>query len=140
MLIIPRRIVDAMFAHGIKEKPLECCGFLGANAAREVKVMIPAYNCDQSTMTFSVGPKATEYAYRRCEEKGLEVVCIFHSHTESSPVPSIADVVQAENSIASLDPDFRWIIMGLRDPQNPLMKAYKIANRNYEETEIRIVD
>ncbi|MFQ5507938.1 MAG: Mov34/MPN/PAD-1 family protein [Leptospirillia bacterium] len=140
MLIIPKRIADAMIAHGLKEKPLECCGFLGANAAREVKVMIPAYNCDQSTMTFSIGPKATEYSYRRCDEKGLDVVCIFHSHTESSPVPSIADVVQAENSIASIDPDFRWIIMGLRDPDNPEIKAYKITGRDYEETEIRIVD
>jgi len=140
MLKIPRRIYDAMIAHGIKEKPLECCGFLGADAERNVKVMIPAYNCDQSTMTFSIGPKATEYAYTRCDEKGIEVVCIFHSHTESSPVPSIADVTQASRSICSLDPDFRWIIMGLRDPENPIVKSYRIDGRDYEEMPFEVVD
>ncbi len=137
MLIIPQTIIDAMFTHGYKQKPLECCGFLGAND-RQVKVMIPAYNVDQSTMTFAIGPKATEYAYRRIEDAGMEVVAIFHSHTESSPVPSIADVVQANQSIASIDPDFRWIIMGLRDPDKPLIHAYHIGKNDYTETELKI--
>ncbi|MBI5136345.1 MAG: M67 family metallopeptidase [Nitrospirae bacterium] len=138
MLIVPQRIVDAMIAHGLKEKPLECCGFLGA-AGREVRVMIPVPNADRSTMTFSIAAPAVEYAYRRIEGAGMEVVCIFHSHTESSPVPSIADVVQAARGIASLDPDFRWIIMGLHDPAQPLLKAYRLTGHDYLETAIRVV-
>jgi proteasome lid subunit RPN8/RPN11 len=138
MLKIPQRIVDAMFAHGLQEKPYECCGFLGAKG-REVKVMIPVPNADRSTMTFSIAAQPTEYAYRRIEEAGMEVVCIFHSHTESTPIPSIADVVQADRSIASMDPDFRWIIMGLRDPDKPLMHAYRIVGHDYQETGIEIV-
>ncbi len=138
MLIIPQKIVDAMFAYGLKEKPLECCGFLGA-VGRQVKVMIPVPNADRSTMTFSISAPAAEYAYRRIEGAGMEVVSIFHSHTESTPVPSIADVVQADRSIVSMDPDFRWIIMGLRDVEKPLMHAYHIAGHDYLETGIRIV-
>jgi len=138
MLKIPQAIVDAMFAHGIKQKPYECCGFLGA-LGREVKVMVPVPNQDRSSMTFSVAPQAAEYAYRRIEAAGMEVVCIFHSHTESTPIPSIADVVQAERSIASMDSGFRWIIMGLKNPDRPLMHAYQIVAHDYTETDIQIV-
>lgn len=140
MLTIPRKIHDAMLRHGLAEKPNECCGFLGADAERFVKLMVAADNIDRSPITFRIGPKATETAYRMCEEKGLEAVCIYHSHTESSPVPSIADVYQANASLMTHDPDFRWIIMGLRDPENPVMKAYRITEDNFEETELRIVE
>jgi len=140
MLTLPRKIHDAMLRHGLAEKPNECCGFLGANADRFVKLMVAADNIDKSTITFRIGPKATETAYRLCEQKGLDVVCIYHSHTESSPVPSIADVYQANASLMTYDPDFRWIIMGLRDPDHPVMKAYRIREDGFEETPLRVVD
>lgn len=140
MLTIPKKIYDAMIRHGLTEKPNECCGFLGADANRFVKIMVAADNIDKSPMTFRIGPMATEKAYRLCDEKGLEVVCIFHSHTESSPVPSIADVYQANASLMTYDPDFRWIIMGLKDPDNPEMKVYRIMENDYEETPLEIVD
>jgi proteasome lid subunit RPN8/RPN11 len=129
-----------MLRHGLEQKPNECCGFLGADGSRFVKLMVAAGNIDKSTITFRIGPKATEAAYRLCEEKGLEVVAIYHSHTESSPVPSIADVYQANASLMTADPDFRWIIMGLRDPENPEMKAYRITEDGYVETPLEVVD
>lgn len=138
MLTIPEKIYQAMLRHGLQEKPNECCGFLGADRDRFVKIMVAADNIDRSPMTFRIGPKATEHAYRLCDEKGLDVVCIYHSHTGSSPVPSIADVYQANASLMTYDPDFRWIIMGLKDPDNPEIKAYKIGKNDYEETGLTI--
>ena len=139
MLTIPQKIYAAMLRHALGEKPNECCGFLGADKERFVKVMVAADNIDRSPMTFRIGPKATEHAYRLCDEKGLDVVCIYHSHTESSPVPSIADVYQANASLMTSDPDFRWIIMGLKDPDKPEVKAWKIGENSYEETQLNIV-
>ena len=129
-----------MLRHGLEQKPSECCGFLCADADRFVKLLVAADNIDKSTITFRIGPKATEAAYRLAEAKGLEVVCIYHSHTGSDPVPSIADVYQANASLMTYDPDFRWIIMGLRDPDNPVVKAYRITENNFFETELRIVE
>jgi proteasome lid subunit RPN8/RPN11 len=140
LLTIPRKILDAMLRHGLEQKPNECCGFLCADQERFVKLLVAADNIDKSTITFRIGPKATEAAYRLADERGLEVVCIYHSHTESSPVPSIADVYQANASLMTYDLDFRWIIMGLRDPDHPVTKAYRITEDNFFETELRIVD
>jgi len=140
VLTIPRKIHAAMLRHGLDQKPNECCGFLCADKDRFVKLLVAADNIDKSTITFRIGPKATEAAYRLADERGLDVVCIYHSHTESTPVPSIADVYQANASLMTADPDFRWIIMGLRDPANPVTKAYRITEDNFFETELRIVD
>jgi proteasome lid subunit RPN8/RPN11 len=140
LLTLPRNIHAAMLRHGLEQKPNECCGFLGADAGRFVKLLVAADNIDKSTMTFRIGPKATETAYRLCAEKGLEVVAIYHSHTGSDPVPSIADVYQANASLMTADPDFRWIIMGLRDPENPEVRAWRIKEDGYVETELVVVD
>jgi proteasome lid subunit RPN8/RPN11 len=140
LLTIPRNIHEAMLRHGLEQKPNECCGFLGADANRFVKLLVAADNIDKSTITFRIGPKATEAAYRLCEDKGLEVVAIYHSHTGSDPVPSIADVYQANASLMTADPDFRWIIMGLRDPESPVTKAYRITGDGFEETALEVVD
>ena len=140
MLTLPRKILAAMLRHGLEQKPNECCGFLCADKDRFVKLLVAADNIDKSTITFRIGPKATESAYRLADERGLDVVCIYHSHTESTPVPSIADVYQANASLMTYDPDFRWIIMGLRDPDHPIMKAYRITGDGYEETGLTVVD
>lgn len=70
--------------------PNESCAFLlGAND--NVVKILPMRNIDESPVTFSIEPAELLHAYNLAENKGLEVIGIFHSHP-ARPWPSSTDM------------------------------------------------
>ena len=50
-------------------------------------MILPMRNMDESPVTFSIEPAELLHAYNLAENKGLEVIGIFHSHP-ARPWPS----------------------------------------------------
>ena len=84
----------AMRRHVVAQAPLEACGLLsGKNGS--VGAVLPVKNIARSTVRFRMEPKAQLRAFTQIESSGQEILAIFHSHPNGSPVPSPTDVREA---------------------------------------------
>lgn len=78
----------------INKKPNESCALLfGKKENDEIKIseIFPAKNIEESPMNFTISNEQLIQGYKMAEEKGLEVIGIFHSHPDSEPYPSATD-------------------------------------------------
>ena len=78
--------------------PNESCALLAGHAKEmeswmdiNVLEILAARNADNSILSFSIDEMELIDLYERAEDRGLQVVGIFHSHP-STPVPSSTDV------------------------------------------------
>lgn len=115
-----QRIVAHCY-HGL---PDEACGLLaGPMVAGEPTGLItevyPARNTDASARTYTVDGKDFLRASRDAEDRGEEIVGVWHSHTHTDPFPSPTDVDRA------VDPAWIYVIVSLRD-EAPMLRAFRI--------------
>jgi proteasome lid subunit RPN8/RPN11 len=83
-----------MLEHVTQETPLEACGLLGGFHAH-VEQVIPITNAAESPVRFRMDPAEQIQAMFAFEERGLELVAIYHSHPAGPPGPSITDLSEA---------------------------------------------
>lgn len=142
MLRLPRSCYDKIVAQGLEGKPLEICGFLfgpragtSADAVTEVSEAYPVESDDKSELTYSMNPGQMVQALKHAREQGLEVVGIYHTHPATQPYPSITDVSRAHwgDSDDLNYPGCSYLIVSLRDVNQPEPRSYKIEGRRIPE-------
>ncbi len=72
----------------------ESCALLFGKKENEklvIKEVFLAENIEKSPVNFTISNEQLIRGYKEAEEKGLEVIGIFHSHPNSEPYPSITD-------------------------------------------------
>lgn len=77
-----------------EKKPNESCALLFGkkeNDELSVSEVFIAENVDGSPVNFTISNEQLIQGYKMAEEKGLEVIGIFHSHPNSEPYPSSTD-------------------------------------------------
>ena len=119
MLQISKNIHDDMIAHAREGFPLEVCGILGGTG-ESVSAIYPMTNTDASNEHFMMDPKEQFAVVKDLRAKGLAMLAVYHSHPESPARPSQEDIKLA------LTPGVSYIIISLADPQQPVVKSYKI--------------
>jgi proteasome lid subunit RPN8/RPN11 len=119
MLQIPKNIHDDLIAHAREGFPLEVCGILGGTG-ESVSAIYPMTNTDASNEHFMMDPREQFAVVKDLRAKGLAMLAIYHSHPESPARPSQEDIKLA------LTPGVSYIIISLADPQQPVVKSYKI--------------
>jgi proteasome lid subunit RPN8/RPN11 len=67
------------------------------------------------------------------EDAGLDLGAIYHSHTRSAPYPSQTDVNLA------FYPGSLYVIVGVKDRDDPEVRAYAIVDEQISEAELEIV-
>ena len=67
------------------------------------------------------------------EDAGLELGAIYHSHTRSEPTPSQTDINLA------FYPESLYVIVGVKDPSAPEVKAYRILDGQVSEAQLDVV-
>ena len=80
--------------HADNEKPNESCAILfGAVDDQKtiVKEVFLTKNIDESPVNFTISNEQLIKCYKIAEDKGMEVVGIFHSHPNSEAFPSNTD-------------------------------------------------
>lgn len=76
------------------KKPNESCALLFGNKENDkliVSEVLIAENTDGSPVNFTISNEQLIQGYKMAEEKGLELIGIFHSHPNSEPYPSSTD-------------------------------------------------
>jgi proteasome lid subunit RPN8/RPN11 len=116
--------------------PNEACGLLigpmlGDRPSGAVSEARPCVNADASARTYTVAPKDMLRAMRAAEERGEEIVGVWHSHTHTDAYPSPTDVRQA------VDPAWMYVIVSLKHG-DPVLRAYAIVDGTITELAVEL--
>ncbi len=68
--------------------------------------------------------------HRECDQNDWEFLAIYHSHTASEAYPSPTDVRLA------FWPEAFYILVSLMDPEQPAVRAFRIADGQVSEEEL----
>ena len=132
MLILRRALFEQMVTQSKKEFPNEACGILAGKDGKVEKVY-EMTNTDKSPSTFFMDAKEQLKVIKEMRGLGLEMVGIYHSHVASNAYPSSHDVELA------FYPDASYVIVSLKDKNNPSARSFKIKEGNIAEEELKIV-
>lgn len=123
-------------------KPLEICGLLAGRQSTldgevntVVQEVLPVESDDKSPLTYSVNAQGYMDAYKHAAQNGLKIVGIYHTHPATQPYPSKTDVARAHwgDTDDLLFPEYSYLIVSLRDVENPEPRSYKIRGRHIPE-------
>ena len=132
MIRIPRDIFEGIIDHAKKESPLECCGILGGKG-ETVQKAFEFHNAEKSPIRFSISPQEQLKFFDEIERQSIEMIAIYHSHPDSIPFPSETDVNMA------FYPEVSSIIISLKEPDNPVVKAFRIDKEAIRLEEIEVI-
>ena len=118
--------------HGLREFPNECCGLIAANGDGPPTRVLRMRNADASPATYRLDGREQLKTFDEMEEQGLELWAIYHSHTHSEAYPSETDRRLA------FYPDSRYLLLGLADRENPVLRSFFIRDGEVEEEELTI--
>lgn len=133
MLELPRRFVEEMVRHAREEDPNECCGLIAGKDGRAVR-LYRITNTEHSPYRYYMDPRELYQAYREMEDRGWQLLAIYHSHTHSPAYPSPTDVRLATW------PDAYYVLISLEDKANPVVRAFRIVDGRVTEEELRVVE
>jgi len=131
MLQLTPEHFERIIAQGRAGKPLEICGFLAGSKngdATRVQEVFPIDSDDASEVTYTMNPVQQLRAMKEVSARGLEIVGIYHTHPATVPYPSVTDVKQAHwgDTDDLLYPGYSYLIVSLRDVENPEPRSFKI--------------
>jgi proteasome lid subunit RPN8/RPN11 len=129
LFYLPRNFADEMIAHAQAEAPNEACGLLAGSEGRVLK-LFRATNADASPLRYSIEPKELLHYMREIDDKGWELLAIYHSHTHSEAYPSTTDVELA------FYPDSLYLIISLKDRQAPIIRGFRIVDGAITEEQV----
>lgn len=129
-LTIPEGIFEDVLEHCRRGLPNEACGFL-AGSAGAVERIYPLDNAAASPVYYRPDDKQMLASMNDIEDRGLELLAIFHSHVASKPYPSVTDVREAHY------PDTVYLIVGMSDDP-PGARGYYIHKTDWRDSEGRI--
>lgn len=129
VLRIERPFLDQLFTHLQAEYPLEACGIL-AGQNGQVTQLYPIENSLQSQTVYEMNPQQQLAAMLDIEDRGWELLAMYHSHPNGPEMPSPTDIAQAYY------PHTIQIIVSLRKRERPSIRAFTIVDGRVDEVEI----
>lgn len=119
----------ALVEHARSDHPYEVCGLL---AGRDGQVLghyrIP--NATRSMTHYTMDAVPLLHAMNDIDDRGWDLLAIYHSHTHTEAYPSATDVQLAAYS------DAVYLIVSLQDPDAPEVRAFDIVDRTVTEREL----
>ena len=131
MLYIDAKYAREMVAHALEDDPNECCGILAGKDER-IEKLHRMVNTEASPYRYRMDPKELLQVYREIDDRGWDIVAIYHSHTHSEAYPSATDVRLATW------PESRYILVSLLDRENPPIRAFFIEDGTVTEEEVTV--
>lgn len=122
-----------MIAHALEDYPYEVCGLLAGTDARVAHVYRTT-NSEKSETRYYMDPREQLRFMQDMDDKGLDLLAIYHSHPKTQAYPSATDVSLA------FYPDSLYVILTLKDLDSPQIRAFTIIDSQIEEQEIVLED
>jgi proteasome lid subunit RPN8/RPN11 len=131
-LRIAQALLDELVEHALADAPNECCGMVAARDGEAVRVH-RARNAAASPLRYEIDGMEQYRIQTEIEDDGLVLGAIYHSHTRSAPYPSQTDINLA------FYPESLYVIVGVKDPAAPEVRAYRIVDGQVSEAELDVV-
>ncbi len=126
-IIISQSDKKILSEYSENQKPNESCAILFGKVNKISDIFLTE-NIEKSPMSFTISNEQLIEAYRTAEERGMEIVGIFHSHPNSDAFPSNTDEkFMQSNPVA-------WIIY------SGINKNFKAFILESDITEIQIIE
>ena len=109
-LILTEEQRQILSSEAINKKPNESCALLFGKKDNDkitISEIYPAENIEKSPINFTISDEQLIQGYKIAEDKGLEVIGIFHSHPDSEPYPS-----ETDKKFMKINP-VTWVIFSL---------------------------
>ena len=129
---IAQALLDELVEHALEDAPNECCGMVASRDGEAVRVH-RARNAAASPLRYEIDGMEQYGIQTAIEDDGLELGAIYHSHTRSAPYPSQTDINLA------FYPESLYVIVGVKDPAAPEVKAYRIVDGEVSEARLDVV-
>lgn len=128
-LVIPKLVYDVMVHHCRLEKPIEACGVLSGKAG-VVTRCYPVGNKARSSTRYEMEPEDQLRVMTEIDNRGEDLIAIYHSHPDSPAYPSQTDIRLAYY------PDSYYVIVSLAGAE-PEVRAFKISSGAVSEIGIQ---
>ena len=96
--MIDQALLNKIHSHAISTYPEECCGLMlgsyedgSVKKVSELKEMENTYAPEEKYHRYTIDPKAFMKAENDANERGVEIVGIYHSHPNAPSKPSMFD-------------------------------------------------
>lgn len=130
-IFISKDIQDKIIDDCLKNYPKEACGILAGEAGK-VTTAYPLINIsDKPELCFLIDAKEQLKIFKELREKSLDLVAIYHSHTDSPAYPSEKDLELA------FYPDSFYVIVSLADKNKPQIRAFRIVGSVITEAKVK---
>lgn len=140
MLYLSKKQAEELVEHSKRESPNEACGILAGKVYSEqsqddkkVEKVYRMTNVKASPETFFMGSKEQFKVMKEIRNLKLEMVGIYHSHLEIEAYPSAHDVELANY------PEISYLIISIKDKDNPGIRSFKIVEGKIEEEAISVI-
>jgi proteasome lid subunit RPN8/RPN11 len=125
-------VFERILHHARQEAPNECCGLL-TGEGRTISHSHPATNILKSEVQYSIDPRELLQFFRELRSSRQSHLGIYHSHPSSEAYPSRTDIEQA------FYPHCSYLIVSLKDPAAPSLRAFRIVGEEVTELELQTV-
>ncbi|HTY21192.1 MAG TPA: M67 family metallopeptidase [Geobacteraceae bacterium] len=129
MLHIPRKLAETIIDLAYEGLPMKVCGILGGTGG-VVSSIFPVNNISGISEHFTMDPVQQFKIIKEMQDKGLEMIGVYHSHLENPAYPTADDVRMA------LSPDLSLVIISLKKLDNPVLKSFRISPGHVEPEQV----
>ena len=130
-LVLPRTLVNQILTHAQQHEHTEACGLISGSGEQPAHYYAVKNIAPEPDTHFEMEPSQQIAAMKHMREQGEELMAIVHSHPESPPVPSTADM----NDIGY--PDAYYIIVSLNTRGVLEMRGYRSINDTMQAIDLR---
>lgn len=131
---LPRAMWQQMVDQARVEAPYEACGLIAGSADGRPLRYHPMRNAAGRLDWFEPDPMQLLQLTMAFEDAGETLWGIYHSHPRSPARPSDSDIEAAQY------PDSLYLIASLEDAERPVLRAFRIVERQVSEVPLEIAD
>ena len=139
MLRIKKGIIGEIAKQGEKGYPYEICGFiLGKidykNNIREAEEIyqVENQNKERANDRFEIDPKDYLKVENYADQKGIQIIGIYHTHPDHPNRPSQTDLMFAQ-------PDMSYIIMSVKNGKASDWRSWELENNQFIEEKVEVI-
>jgi proteasome lid subunit RPN8/RPN11 len=129
-LILPAPIREDIVAHARDHTPRECCGVI-AGKNGEITQLFRLTNLEPGNTRYLFDDEEFYRVYWEIENRGEELLVVYHSHPVTVAYPSKTDVEFA------FWPEAVYVICSLEHPSDPVIRGFRIVDEVISEVELR---
>lgn len=125
-------------AHALETYPYECVGLMIGTPDKEtfeIREVVKAKNTLNSPVAFEADPQFVYEVYRDAENRGLQLIGIYHSH------PNLHAYVSARDAeFMKFWGHLVWLILGLTQEKIIERKAFTMKDGKIHNVELELTD